>query len=320
MSKHNNNPPYNLLAGLLVPSLLTACPAPGVGNAPVSPPATGVGASALPSATPGASANPSDNTGSASTPLTPNASATPSANASAPVNGGVNTGGSVNVSLPANLSSIRFATIDRFLDAKGEATRYQVELVDSLGNLIPVEVPLEWSSSRLQDFSVDANGNIKALVDFGYSTIEVKIPGTAFEARTVVNVTSPSSGGGSGGGSGASGGGGVTGAVNTAPVIQSLQASSTTVNGAAVPIKLTASATDAESQLTAGSYSWSCADPACNAQFDTRTGTSVFWRSPATAGAYALKLTVTDGNLSSSREITLNVQTGQGQLVINPVG
>jgi hypothetical protein len=67
-----------------------------------------------------------------------------------------------------------------------------------LGQRRAGEIPLEWSSSRPQDFLVDAEGNVQALVDYGYSEIIVKIVGTNYEARTVVNVNLGGSGGGGG--------------------------------------------------------------------------------------------------------------------------
>lgn len=304
-------PRFFWAGSLLAVSLLTACPPQSVVNTPVTP-STGASASPSASSSPGNSSPTSSPTASPATSTLPDAPPTPGSSPSAPVSGGVDTSGSATVSLPANLSSIRFATIDRFLDAQGEVTRFQVEFVDNLGNRISGNVPLLWSSSRPQDFSVDAEGNVKALVDFGFSTIEVRIPGTAFEARTIVNVTS-SSGGGSGGG-----GSTTPVLVNAAPVINSLVASSNTVVGAGVPVKLTASATDAETSLSDASYSWSCTSANCANAFSTTTGPTVFWSSPAAAGAYVLKLTVSDGSQTTSREITINVTSGQGQLQINP--
>jgi hypothetical protein len=199
--------------------------------------------------------------------------------------------------------------MDRFLDAKGESTRFPVELVDALGQVISMTVPLEWSSSRSQDFSVDAAGNITALVASGFSTIAAKIPGTDFEARAIINVASSSTGGSSGGGSSV--------AANAAPVITSLVASSTNVVGAGVLVKLTASATDAETTLSNARYSWNCVSPNCGNGLSSNTGSTVFWGSPATTGAYVLKLTVSDGSQSTTREITVNVTTGQGQVQVN---
>lgn len=297
--------PLTAVLGLgLALSLLIACPSQPVANAPTDPQASVTPAA---SAQPGGGTSPTPQPDSGSSKPAPGASATP-----LPGNGS-------DFTLPESLSSIRFASVDRFLNQKGESTRIQVELVDSLGNLIPVEVPFTWTSSHPQELSVDAEGNVTALVEFGYSTIEVKIPGTQFEARTVVNVNSVNSGGGGGGGR-STGSGGVSSPVNAAPVIQSLQTSQDTVMGVGTLVKLTASATDVDSTLTPFSYTWSCADPACANQFDTSTGTTVYWRSPAIAGAYALKLTVSDGQLSATQSVKVTVQTGQGQLQVNPQG
>lgn len=99
--------------------------------------------------------------------------------------------------LPSQLSELRFGEIDRFLDSRGERTRFAVELLDAAGQVIAVPVPLEWRSSRPQDFSVADDGEITALVDFGYSTISVQIPGTAFVAQAVINVSVGGAGSGS---------------------------------------------------------------------------------------------------------------------------
>ncbi len=302
-----------LIGSLLAISLLTACPPKPVGNAPTNPQAS-AGSTATPD--PGASRNPEPGTTptppSPGTGETPSPEITPTPGASA----SVGAGGSGGFTLPDNLSSIRLATVNRFLNFKGETTRLNVELIDNIGNVIPVDVPLEWISSRPLEISVDAEGNVKALVEFGFTTITAKIPGTSFETRTVININSVNSGGGGGGAGG--GGGGTPAVVNVSPVITSLIASSTSVTGAGVLLKLTAAATDSDSTLTNASYSWSCDQANCGSQFTATQGTEVYWRSPATGGAYTLKLTVSDGQASTSREIGINVIAGQGQLQVNP--
>ena len=215
--------------------------------------------------------------------------------------------------LPNNVVGIRFdSKNNRFLSQKGSTTTFAIEFIDSSGKTIAVNnAPLEWSSSRSQDFSVDANGKLVALVEAGFSTIEVRVKGTSLDARSVINVASGSSGGGGGGG-----GGGSNTPTNAAPVITSLTASSTSITGTGTLIKLTALATDADDTLTPASYTWSCS-PACST-FEDTTGTTVYWRTPATGGNYALKVTVSDGKTSVSREEAIAVTTGQGTLLINP--
>lgn len=281
--------------------LLSACPAQPTANGstpPTASPAPEASASSTPrpTPTPGQTTPPEGET--PGTPAT-GASATPTPTAMPG-----------SFSLPANLSRIQFsAKNDRFLDQVGEQTQFQVELIDNLGQVIDANVPLEWTSSRPDDFSVDAEGHLTAKVASGFSTITVRIPGTNFEARTIINVI----GGGSSGGGG--GGGGST---NQAPVINNLSASSTTITGAGALVKLNASASDAESTLEANQYTWSCVEAGCSAQFTSTQGPEVYWRSPATGGNYTLQLTVSDGSRSVSQEIIISVQTGQGQLQVNP--
>lgn len=250
---------------------------------------------------------------SASVTPVPNASAspgTPSDGEPTPVPSGQ---GGADFVLPANVVGIRFDNKNnRFLNQKGSTTTFAIEFIDSSGKTIAVNnAPLEWASSRPQDFSVDANGKLTALVEAGFSTIEVRVKGTQLDARSVINVASGSSGGGGGGNSTSP-----TPLPNAAPVITSLNASSTSVTGTGTLVKLTALATDADDTLTPASYTWSCS-PACST-FEGTTGTTVYWRTPATSGNYALRVTVSDGKTSVSREEAIAVTTGQGTLLINP--
>ncbi len=204
---------------------------------------------------------------------------------------------------------------DRFLDAKNETTQFNVVFVDALGAEIDGSqlrnVVLNWESSRPQDISVDAQGQIQALVEFGFADIVVRIPDTEFEARTRVSVNATQFSSGSGGG-GSSGENGNLASVNTAPIINSLQASSTNVVGTGTPVQLTATASDAESTLSNAQFSWSCLETAC--QSFSATGPTVIWASPDASGAYTLLLTVTDGSLSTQQNIIINVTTGRGQV------
>lgn len=219
---------------------------------------------------------------------------------------------SASPGLPANLAGIRFGELDRFLGYEGESTRFAVIALDGEGRPLDTVLPLEWSSSRPQDFSVDATGKLTALVRSGYSEIVVRVPGTAYEIRTIVNVSTGSSSGGGGGSASAP----VT-PVNAAPVIASLQASSNTVLGAGSLVRVSALANDAESPLTDASYSWSCSpQPGCGS-FNQPNGSTVYWTAPPTAGQYTLTLTVSDGGQSTSQSVTIQLQTGSGQLTIN---
>lgn len=152
----------------------------------------------------------------------------------------------------------------------------------------------------------------------GFALIVARIPGTAFEARTVINVTGSSTGGG-----GEGGGGGGSASVpaapsNTPPVIQQLTSSSSTVIGGGVAVKMTGGATDAQSLLADSQFSWTCSPlPDCGS-FSPATGPTVYWQSPATGGSYQITLTVNDGSLSSTQNVTVIVQTGSGNLQINP--
>lgn len=210
--------------------------------------------------------------------------------------------------LPTHVAAIRFGdNLNRFLNAQGQRTRFHVILLDAGGQPTDVDVPLLWSLDRPQDFSVDAAGNLTALVGFGYSSVVVKVAGTSLEARTVINVNSGSSGGGGGGG------GGMTAA---APTIQSLIATPTEVVGAASLVQLVASATHPRGTLSDSSYTWRCLTAGCT-QFTPATGPTVFWRAPDMPGSYILELTVTHEGSSVVRAVTVNVLTGAGTVTIN---
>ncbi len=267
--------------------------------------------------TPGVSASPSASSSGTPVPqdsAQPGASNTPAPGASAtatPTPTPSSTGGA-SFTLPDNVVGIRFANNDRFLDQKGESTVFKTELVDRSGNVVTLNtVPLEWSSDKPTEFSVDQSGKITALVDAGFATITVRVSGTNLEARSVINVSTGSSGGGGGGG-------GSSSPTNPAPVISSVSASSTAVNGSGTLVKLTAVASDANNTLTNNSFTWSCSAN-CNT-FESTTGSTVYWRSPETTGDYVLRVTVSDGSTSVNSEVTVTVTTGQGDLVINTPG
>ncbi len=296
---------------LILTAALSACPAQT--STPVNTPATPVPQKSVP-ATAASPAAPATRPSPATVPSTnPDTGEVIQVPVPAP-----SVQGSLGFSLPDNVTAVRFVSQnDRFLDRKGEKTTFNIELVDAQGNVVSLEnVPLEFTSSRPKEFSVNEKGEIEALVNSGFSIIEVKITGTDFEARSVVNVNDASVGGGGGSFTPAPAPAPVT-PQNAPPVINSLQASSTTVSGTGKLVKLTAAATDADDTLTDASYSWNCAQAGCST-FTSNQGTEVFWRSPATTGSYALKLTVTDGQASVDRDVNITVTTGQGNLNINP--
>lgn len=216
-------------------------------------------------------------------------------------------------SLPQNLAEIRFdASIDRFLDSKGESTRFKVVLLDDQGQMIDASVPIIWRSSRPHQFSVDAEGQITALVESGYSSITASIPGTDFAIDVVINIDTAGSSGGGGGG------GGSPQSVNQAPKITELSASSTSVVGGNALVKLTGLASDDKTTLNDTNYSWTCTPQDNCGQLLSQSGSSVFWQSPNTQGNYTITLSVSDGSLSTSQDLSIEVQTGIGSIEVNP--
>lgn len=292
MSKHLS--PL-LLLGLLS---LSACAPPSTSQPSPGP---SPDASAAPTPAPGVSARPTPQPSPTASPVvpTPSASAPPA------------------VVLPAELAGLRFAASNlRFLNQKGQSTSFGVEALDREGRVLDLDLstlPLEWRSSRPQDFSVDAQGLVTALVESGYSSIEVRVPGSAFQASSVVNIATGSGSGGGGGGGGSTS----TPAPNAAPVITLLNASSETVNGAGTLVRLSAAATDANDTLNENSFSWGCAPTGCGT-FSSPTGSTVYWRAPATGGTYVLTLSVSDGKVSTTQDVNLVVNTGEGDLTVNP--
>lgn len=293
MAKHLSS---LLLLGLLS---LSACAPPTSTSSP-SPPGPSPDASLAPTASPAP--------GVSATPLpSPTASAVvPRPSVSPPP----------AVGLPAALAGIRFAASNvRFLNQIGQSTPFVVEPLDREGRVLDLDLaalPLEWRSSRPQDFSVDAQGQVTALVDSGYSSIEVRVLGSDFQASSVVNIATGSGGGGGGGGGSTS-----APTPNSPPVITLLNASSSTVNGAGTLVRLNAAATDANDTLNENSFSWRCAPADCG-EFSSPTGTTVYWRAPATGGTYILTLSVSDGKASTTQDLSLGVSTGEGDLTVNP--
>ena len=157
--------------------LLSACQ---TNNFPVTTPST------TPSAAPTAVAeiDPNDLPGSQPTPQ-PNATATPAPAASpTPLPEPTPT-----ASLPAGLSAIRLTADNRHFSSKGETTHMHVTLLDAQGREIQGSVPLSWSSTAPDSFSVDASGQVTALVNYGYADIVVLVPGTNLSAKLLVSAT-----------------------------------------------------------------------------------------------------------------------------------
>lgn len=90
-------------------------------------------------------------------------------------------------------------------------------------------------------------------------------------------------------------------------MIQSLQASRTTLTGLKQPIQLTANATD-DSALAASAYQWSCLNCG-DASFSSTMGHQVVWTAPTTPGTYTLQVSVSDGvNAAVNSSIDVVVQ------------
>lgn len=91
---------------------------------------------------------------------------------------------------------------NRFFSASGQTGQLNVQFKNANGQLVSVNgAGFSYSSSRPQDFRVDANGQITALVSEGFSTITVRVDGSDLSAAQLVSVSSPTSGSSGGGGS-----------------------------------------------------------------------------------------------------------------------
>jgi hypothetical protein len=197
-------------------------------------------------------------------------------------------------------TSLRLSAPTRFLSRSGESVALQAELIDANGQVIAAGTPLNWTSSRPSDFSVDANGLVKAIETNGYSEITATLPGTSVRSSIIINV----SGGKSSGGSGSAA------ATVRPPVVSSITASSTNVVGAGVPIQLSATAEDGST------FSWRCTGNACS-DFITNNAGTVLWRTPATAGVYTLELAVTRNGQATVQTIPITVTTGSANVTVN---
>ncbi len=88
----------------------------------------------------------------------------------------------------SSVANLRLNAASRFLSAKGESLKLQVELFDAKGQIVPEQAGLVWSSSRPQDFSVDPSGKVTALTEIGFSEIGVRLSGTELKASLIINV------------------------------------------------------------------------------------------------------------------------------------
>lgn len=102
--------------------------------------------------------------------------------------------------------------------------------------------------------------------------------------------------------------------VNQLPVITALTASISPIIGLSHPTKLTCNATDAESTAT---ISWETVGGSFGT-FDSTTGESVYWTSPATAGGpYTVRCTANDGSQTVTQDLSLTVLSGTGNVTGN---
>lgn len=103
---------------------------------------------------------------------------------------------------PRDIQSLQLEG-SRFLSASGQ--RITLRVRDQNGAVIAPE-QLRFVSSRPQDVSVDAQGQVEARVDNGFSTITISLLGSDLQIAQLFSVASPSSSWSSGGGGGGGGG------------------------------------------------------------------------------------------------------------------
>lgn len=110
---------------------------------------------------------------------------------------GIATGNTTNNTTPAEASvaSLSLKSDRRFLTGIGDRLQLQVSAQDAQGKTLkPEALNLRYISSRPEDISVDDQGNIIALKDFGYANIRVEISGQS--AVLLISVNNPGFGGG----------------------------------------------------------------------------------------------------------------------------
>jgi hypothetical protein len=153
--------------------------------------------------------------------------------------------------------------------------------------------------------------NLNSGIDYEFKVIAVYADGSQITSETLTTRITTTSGGGGGGG-----GGGSSPPSNPAPVITSLTASETDLDGTGYPVEITVTATD-NTPLTGTDYTWSCLDcPDGEGQFDTSgspsdttNGTTVVWTAPNTPGTYTVQVSVSDGvnpPVTQTQTITVN--------------
>ena len=141
-------------------------------------------------------ANPSETKDSETPGLTPEASAAPDGGAPSD---------SVSAAELAQIARLNLQFSTRYLESQGETQQLQVQLLDANGNLLNLgSVPLEYRSSRPNDFSVSESGLVTALVDYGYSNIQVSLGD--LQVSQLFSVDAGGSSGGSGNASGSNAG------------------------------------------------------------------------------------------------------------------
>ena len=147
---------------------------------------------------PGASASPSSNTPTSSPSpdaVAPTAQPNPSSSALPSPSGAGASASPGTGEGAAAIEALRLETSTRFLSANGQ--RVQLNVRDQNGQPIAPE-RLSFVSSRPQDLSVDAQGNVEARVNDGFSTITVRLKSSYLSAEQLFSVSSPLSGGGGG--------------------------------------------------------------------------------------------------------------------------
>ena len=89
-------------------------------------------------------------------------------------------------------------SLNRFFSGRGQTLQLTFEARDAAGNLLD-GAPVEWTSSRPQDFSITPGGLVTALVDDGYSEIQARVGSTA-SAPLLLSVSGAAGSGGNGAG------------------------------------------------------------------------------------------------------------------------
>lgn len=204
-------------------------------------------------------------------------------------------------------------------DQLGENLQLRVVLLDAQGRPLPYtgELPLSWSSSRPDQLQITADGRVTALVNAPDGRITVVLTGIGLAASVGFGASAQTNSGGGGGGGGGGAAPVVNPGVNHPPTITRLDPSSTSVVGFGQTVRLQAEASDPDGSLPDSAYSWSCLDAGCS-DFSPASGPTVYWNTPPAPGTYRLQLTVSDGQASDSREVSIAVTGGSSTVLVNP--